>query len=347
MTNEAHENALPAAVRKEIEKADRLYKAIYEPPKDAPAEPAAAAPKEPAKESTKDTAQPAPAPETFEQKYKVLQGKYDKEVPRLHRQLRDVTAQNNDLKNRVSGLEAAIATMKKAKPEAPAEPALTPEEVDQFGPDLVDVIERKAREVANRLVAEKLGPIEQSVKQVNESVASQRETVALSARERMLAALEDAVPEWRKQNEDEGFLEWLEADDTYSGKPRQELLAEALQLNDAKRVIALFKGFQQENAVVNPEPSLKETPAPEPKTPEAKKPEQPLDELVAPGTPKTGSTGAHTESGKRIWTKKEIEQFYAHKNEFIKQHPERDLPEKIVKMERDLFAAQTENRVRF
>jgi len=109
-------------------------------------------------------------------------------------------------------------------------------------------------------------------------------------------------------------------------------------------MIELFTGFQKENAVVNPEDEPSdETPE---ETPKEEKPEQPLEELVAPGTPKTGSAGAQNESGKKVWTQKEIREFYAYKNEFIKKNPERELPEDVILKERDIFAAQHENRIR-
>jgi hypothetical protein len=72
-----------------------------------------------------------------------------------------------------------------------------------------------------------------------------------------------------------------------------------------------------------------------------------LDELVAPGTPKTGPTDAPLESGKgRIWTQKDIGSFYAKKNELIKKDPNKELPDDIKALERDLFKAQTEGRIR-
>ncbi len=142
-------------------------------------------------------------------------------------------------------------------------------------------------------------------------------------------------------------MKWLSQIDPYTSKPREQLLADALQTNDADATIELFVGFQQENAVVTPEdqPSEEAPETPEQETPE-QEPEQPLEELVAPGSPKTGSTGAQSESGKRIWTKQAIEEFTREKNEFVKAFPERDLPQQLVDLERDLFAAQLDGRIR-
>jgi hypothetical protein len=102
-------------------------------------------------------------------------------------------------------------------------------------------------------------------------------------------------------------------------------------------VIAFFKSFQTENAVVAPESEVTPPVPPE-------EPQQALEQLVAPGTPKTGTTGAPDESGKRIWTRADISAFYAQKNEFLTRGVE--IPEVYERYEKDLFAAQKEGRVR-
>lgn len=360
----SHENALPKAVQEQISKADELYKSLYEqseesaeesakePADEQPTKPAEQEPeqkvepvKEPAKEPAKDSG--------FEHKFNVLKGKYDKEVPRLHRQLRDAERRNSELSEQITALRATVEGLKTAAAEPEPQPSpITDEERDQFGPDLIDLIQRVVHSETGVILDKSLKPVKQQMEQVNEKVAKTNESVALSAREQMLKDLTDAVPNWRKQNEDEGFLEWLDETDPYSGKQRAELLAEAYNANNTDRVVALFKGFQKENAVVTPSDQQPQTPAEEQPAKDEKGKqegqEQPdgLSELVAPGTPKTGSAGAQNESGKKIWTQREIQEFYAYKNEFIKRNPERELPENIVRLERDLFDANKEGRIR-
>ena len=365
----SHENVLPKAVRDQIAQADKIYEEVYptegpknpnDPPQgspsgeepndplnDPPAEPPSGEPsaEEPNDPPNDPPAEP-PSGENWEHKFKVLQGKYDKEVPRLHRQFRTAKSQNQQLLDRVSQLEQTVKQLKETPPPA-AEPdnPLTQEEITQFGPDLIDIIRRVAKAETGVALDEQLRPIKQTVEQVQEAVANPAESGTVSA-EQVLADLAEAVPEWEKQNVDPQFLNWLDEKDPYSGKARTELIADAWTAGDSERVISLFKGFQKENAVVDPsnKPS-NETPAND-LLAEDPNPEQPLDELVAPGTPKTGSAGAQNESGKRIWTQKEIRQFYSYKNEFIKKNPEKELPEKVVLQERDIFAAQSEGRIR-
>lgn len=342
----SHENVLPKSVQKQVDAAESIFKELYEG-EESPETPAES-PETPVVDS--ENAEPTtPTPpqdeEPFEHKFKVLQGKYDKEVPRLHRQLRDAQRTNGRLNDRLQSLEAEVKRLNEAPTPPPADP-LSQDEIDQFGPDLIDIIRRVAKQETGVSLDAQLKPIKESMKHVKETVAHDDEGVAESDRRQMLADLGEAVPDWEKQNEDEKFLAWLDEEDLISGRIRMEMLAEAYQKADALRLIAIFKGFQKENVVVNPEDEPSdETPE---KTPaeKSKSPEQPLEDLVAPGTPKTGSTGAQNESGKKVWTQKEITEFYAYKNEFIKKNPEAELPEKVILLERDLFKAQSEGRIK-
>ena len=357
MSKDDESVVLPKAVQDQISQADEIYKAIYEPEDPENKDPENKDPEnepEPKPDNEPEPAQkadPAPDKETeksqnddsFEHKYKVIKGKYDKEVPRLHRQNRDLNNECSRLRDRVGRLEAEVRRLNE-KPE-PREPALSEEEIQQFGPDLIDIIRRVAKEETGVVLDHKLKPV---VEQAQENVDTPETDVSESDRRQMLIDLAEAVPDWEEQNEDKKFLAWLELDDPMSGRVRMEMLAEAYQKADAQRLIAIFTGFQKENAIVNPEDEPSDE-TPENETPadeQTESPEQPLEELVAPGTPKTGTTGAQNESGKRMWTQKEIQEFYAYKNEFIKKNPEKELPEKVVLLEKDIFDAQNENRIR-
>ena len=79
---------LPKQIQKQIKKADKIIADANTPPVENPEEtpvPVEASQVAPEPEAPEPT--PEPAPENFEQKYKVLQGKYDSEVPKLHRDL--------------------------------------------------------------------------------------------------------------------------------------------------------------------------------------------------------------------------------------------------------------------
>jgi hypothetical protein len=292
-----------------------------------------------------ETEAPESKPERtdWKQKYLVLQGKYDKEVPRLHQQLRDSDGRVGNLQDQLNQLNITVAAMQEVQKEPkPVEPMVSQDEIDQFGPDLIDIVERVAKQAVSPYVDQKVGEVAKSVRQVDESVASQQQLMAKSARESLWASLDAQVEGWSEINRDPVFLDWLKETDWMADVQRGVLLRQAFERNDTDRVVKFFKSFQQEHAV---EAGTASSDAPEQQ--EVQESQQNLENLVAPGAPKTGATGTHEESGKgRIWSQKDITSFYLDKNEFIKQHPERDIPERMVALENDLFKAQAEGRIR-
>ena len=99
------------------------------------------APKSEPQEQVESDAQPK---ESWEQKYKTLQGMYNADVPRLN-------AKNREVNARVSQLEQLLGTMQQsAKPEEPVstDPLITDADMKEYG-DSIDVMRRAAREEVN------------------------------------------------------------------------------------------------------------------------------------------------------------------------------------------------------
>jgi hypothetical protein len=136
--------ALPAAVQKQVAQADDLIKKLGldkaaeakdQPPPAAPSAPVTApapAAQTPAQAATPDAApaaEPPPPPppppaEDWEHKYRVLQGKYNSEVPRLSGQVSSLQAQLDELTAKMEDMRKA------APPPAPTNRLITKEEVD-------------------------------------------------------------------------------------------------------------------------------------------------------------------------------------------------------------------------
>ena len=79
--------------------------------------------------------------ESWQQKYRTLQGMYNKEVPSLN-------AQNRELNSRVSQLESLLGTMNKQ--EKPAEPVvadklITDSDIEEYG-DSIEIMRKAAKE---------------------------------------------------------------------------------------------------------------------------------------------------------------------------------------------------------
>ncbi len=357
-------SALPKAVVKQIAEANRLAEQLQQdrlnptppnPPDGTPAPdqgtpPAAAAPDDghPPAEGNRpagEPASPAPAADGWEQKYKVLQGKYNAEVPRLQRQVNEQNSTIEQLKQQMTatqGMLAAFAQNRVAAPAgqgpAPAAPAslVKDEEVKEFGEDLTDFIGRVAEQRLMGRIDQKIQPVQQQVNEVRHTAAQVAQATTETAHERLMATLDKSVEGWRQQNSDPLFLEWLAQLDPFSGVERGKLLAQAYERFDAPRVAAFFKGYRNEHAVVTP-PAAAAAPAPQDAS------QRKLEDFVAPGQPKGGgSTGAQNGAGKRIWTEAEIKRFY----DDCTAGKFKTNPDRRKQIEQDIVNAAREGRVR-
>jgi ElaB/YqjD/DUF883 family membrane-anchored ribosome-binding protein len=300
---------IPKAVKDAAEKANTFYKKPENPPGISAPEPAppekpvevAEKPAEPAPEPKPVEAAPPPAPPPapvtqpvtpdYEHLYKSWKGRYDAEVPRLRSQ--------------VAALEAAI----RERPQPPRETReermerlITDKDLEDYGPDLLDVVGKKAKEEFNPLVQR----LQRQISQLESRLQGVGTEVVKTARERLYVTLDDQVPDWRQLDEDPKFLNWLQLPDTYSGAIRHELLSAAYERNDAPRVVAFFRGFLAEEAANSPAKAEPVFPPP------AAAPEKiPLESLAAPGRAKSTAASAPVE--KPIITRAQITKLYADK----------------------------------
>lgn len=341
--------ALPKSVQKQVDLANKIAEEMKNPPPDPNAPPPdpntpPPPPPDPNAPPPDPNAPPPPPPpppdESSEHKYKVLQGKYNAEVPRLQSENRELKEMVQELRQRANNTEALLAAMQtRATPAAPPprkEPLVREEEIKEFGSDLYDFIKRVSKETVTPDIDARMKPVQDRFKQVEESTSLSREAMARLARQRVYDELAAAVPNWDEINHNEKFLEWLGEKDPYTGQRRDAILAQAFKAHDAPRVIAFFTGFQNENAAV-------QTPAPAtPAVPS--EPQRKLDDYVAPGTPKTGPASAPHEGGKRIWTRADVAEFYSRKNVIVRTGKE--IPKEMQALERDLIKAQGEGRLR-
>lgn len=337
--------ALPKAAQKQASEAEELHRKLYPVESDSTdaettAEPAAATPpqEEPAADTPPQEEQPAaekPASDegdTWEQRYKVLQGKYNAEVPRLQRQLNAANAAQDDLRGQVEELQKALLKPEKSEEQPKSSSLLKQEEIDDYGEDMIDVVKRAAREEFQPYIEQ----LEQRNAQLESLLGGMQQQTVANVRQQMLSDL-DSDPEvrnWREINSDPQFLAWLENVDPYVGQPRMDLLRRAFEENRTAQVKAFFKGFLDENAALTPGREQAS----------AATPQVNLETLVAPGTATGGDTArAQQEDGaKPTYTEQDIQKFYRD----VQKGVYRDDPKTRERIERDIFAAQRENRIR-
>lgn len=343
---------LPKNVRAQIERANQIVADMNKPP-DPPADPAAVVPPAPPAAATPTPPTPPPPepppapppPDTMEHKYKVLQGKYNAEVPRLQQRVGAQENEIRDLKQQLLNQQSLLASLSAARapapPLAPAASPLTPEEIKEFGPDLIDVIGRVAKSTLLPEIESRVKPVQARVERTEQATKTATEAVQRTAYEKMLDLLQHEVPNFRQVNGEPGFISWLQQADPYAGRLREDLLQEAYKANDGPRVVAFFKGYLAENAATTP-PAPPAPPAPPPAA--VAEAQRTMESLVAPGTPKSGPGSAPTDTGKRVWTRAEIGTLFQQIHSYALKG--RKVPDELRAQERDVHKAQTEGRVR-
>lgn len=312
--------SLPKKVREAEEQAEALYKQIYEQqaeaaPKEEPA------PEQPRAETTEPPAQEEPqqepdgsqeptpqsdsegdSEETWEHRFKVLTGKYSAEVPRL-------AADNRELKATLKQMEQQLEELKKGK-SSNSQTFVKPEEVEEYGEPLIDLIRRAAREE----VAAKEAEIE-ALKAKIESFDSRTSKVVEVD---FFEQLGRDVPDWVAINDDKNFHKWLDQYDELTGQRRQDMLSAAEADKDARRVANFFKAYKKTGQTWAAAASKK------------------LESQVVPET----NQSVKPPPGKKIWTRQEIANFYA----AMRRGEVSD--KEAVALEAEIHAAQVDGRVR-
>jgi hypothetical protein len=225
-----------------------------------------------------------------------LQGKYNAEVPRLSAEVKVLQAKLDTATAEVERLRAT-----KAEAPKPKTPLVTDKDVEAFGSDLIDVIDRKAREVAETMVGSTVSKFEDENRKLKDQLTGVTERQVSNDRKAYFTELAHQVPDFEALNVDQGFMDWLAAVDPLSGFPRQEYLNKAWTEFDANRTAALFNAYKQLKA---PAPAVLAAPA----TPQDQARQQ-LQRQVTPGKSKLADIPPGAPS--KIWTTQEIERFYA------------------------------------
>lgn len=258
-----------------------------------------------------------------EQRYRTLQGMYNADTGRLR-------AENQQLNSRVTQLEQLLSSLSAAPQQsAPiVEKLVTEKDMEDYG-DSIDVMRRVTKEevsAANRRIAE----LEHMLRQVQTSVLPRVEQVAqrqaVTAEQSFWSELTTAVPEWREINANQDFHKWLLDVDPLTGISRQTYLEDAQRNLDVRRVAAFFTSWDGSGSprVAQPNRSASDSQ---------------LDRQVAPGRSRGGSVPSVQTP--KTYSSKDIAKFFddVRKGVYRGKEAERD------RIERDIFAAQRENRI--
>ena len=325
--------ALPKAVQQLADEADQIVQNLTvkpgeqppetgqeptnnDPPQDPPQDP----PAQGNDNSTVTQQTPPPVPdETWQQKYHILQGKYDAEVPRLHSQLKELNTQVQQL------IEAkATAEAKATKAPEPVKSLVTEQDKEAFGSDLIDLIDR-ATESKVSVLRDRETQLLDEIEKLKGQLGSVSERQVVSHKDSFLMGLSQKVPDWESLNTDQGFLAWLSEVDPVYGLPRQVALTNAYENFDVNRVSNIFNSYKSTIA---------------PKQTEQRKPSQDLQRQVAPTRSRTANAPQSSEVNAKVWTEAEISGFY---DEWRRGFVDND---EAARIEKEITTAITEGRVR-
>lgn len=288
--------ALPKNVQRQLDAAEALQaqaaqapgvEVVSDPsqlPAPVAAAPAPEAPPAPAPEPPP----PAPAPastENWENRYRSLKGRVDTEMPALQAREKVLTAQ-------VERLTEQVLALTKAATAAPEKPAVDPRDAQQFGEDMVEMVQRNARHAYETIKSELTsiaGKLESRVAALEERVVGVAKKTEQTLEDTFYSSLESQVPDWKAINASQQWLQWLGEIDPVYGLPRQAALDVAFQRQDSARVVNIFKQF---------------------KAATAKKPAPSLESQVAPATGSGGQPSTATPAPKPMLNQKFVNTFY-------------------------------------
>jgi hypothetical protein len=240
--------ALPKAIQRQVDQAaaaEQNLQLVQAEPGPTVVENVAQLLQAPPAESANPLTAPAPATppapsEDWQQKYRSLQGIFAQKTGELQAQVKSYESQLSALQKQV----ADLAAHKEAKP---ARPTADPKDVESFGADMIDMVQRYAEQVFQRLASQfgqKVTEFEGRLAGLEQKVSGVSEKTDNTLEQQFYATLGGLVPDWEQINTDPRWLQWLGTVDPIYGAPRQAALDAAHQRLDAQRVASVFKAFK-------------------------------------------------------------------------------------------------------
>lgn len=300
------------------------------------------------------TSQPQPQnnePVDYEHQFRSLQGRYSK----AEQDARRMAGQIQDMQRLIASMSAPPSTQQPQQgfqpppqegsgvrftgPITGRPPArrLTEKEIAEYGADLIDVMGRRAMEVADVVVPTALSDVSGRLARLEQQLGNVRQTVAYDGQSRMYDTLGREIPDWNQINNSPEFVRWLGMPDPLSGQIRHNMLIEAFNGQQTNRVIEFFRRYMADQA-----PSGLQSQGSQPGLTinGGSAPQVDLMALAAPGRAKPGQTQVTPE--KPIINRSDISTFYREKA--MGRYAGRD--EEVSRFEQEIFAASREGRIR-
>lgn len=180
----------------------------------------------------------------WKQKYMVLQGKYDAEVPRLHQQV-------DDLNEQLETLAESLASLKNSRPSAhdPNPSGDVNSAIEVLRSEYPDAYKGIIALIESSVTSRVEGAVSPIRSKVDSHVSETKE----EKKRKFYSALGKAVSDWRAINTDPEFIEWLQVIDRFQTQSRYDQLKAAFDSFDAGRVAEFFDAYKVEKKKADPE----------------------------------------------------------------------------------------------
>jgi hypothetical protein len=330
--------SIPAAVQRQADEAEAAWRRQYEiSPEGAPSptpiqEPTAVdTPVTPAAPAVVEPAAPVVDPNQasrtdWKQKFLVLKGKYDAEVPRYAQEVRGLKAELHAQTSKLLSLTEEIAKLRVTNPATNTQPD------SEFDPALTQAIGRATADAVRTATK----PLEDRLA-VNEHEAAERRL------NQFRSDVDDFVRDatgttWSEIEAHPEFQAYMHSIEPAAGAARGILLNQAMQQNDAARVAFFYNDFFNRT---RPSRAPVNAPAPVPATAPLVDPRA---HLVTPA--QTTTSGLVSTPPKRTYTQAEISRHYVEYARVGFPGMSSQERERLESQNRDIDLAVTEGRIR-
>jgi hypothetical protein len=197
-------------------------------------------PKDEGKTRTKEQELADEGSQTWAQKYRTIEGKYRVEVPRLNQEVRQWKDHAIALNGKITDLERVVAEL--SSKTASAESTKEIEALTGEYPDIGKVIKKLNDDHRAEMQALEA----RLTKGVASEINSVRENVAMSKKDKFDMLMRQAgVEDWAEIDTDPGFIAFLaDTPSPYTDKTKHQLMLEAAEKMDVKKVALFFKEYK-------------------------------------------------------------------------------------------------------
>ena len=279
---------------------------------------------------------PVPVEDEYKRRYVALKTKHDEEFAPMRKDLAGAGEKIDDLTNQLKALTEKLENQADQTSDNTdqAVSAITDEEMEEFGPNLIAIITRIANSAGgNKDAAKKILELEKEIGQLKAGHKQVTERQELTGKELFFKELTDLVPDWKKVNDNVDFQAWLSEDMPGTREERQYYLQKAANEFDHEKAAEMFNLYMKRGEGSVPTPTEDE--------PEV---DDDLEDQIIPDSSKASSVATENagEKGKKIWTRKDIARFYSDKSKGLYKRKE----DEARRIEKDIHAASQERRIK-